>query len=51
MLKPKIPDFFEGIKIEPTLLHGDLRAENVGQTDSNPGLNYFQYIMNSVEKR
>ena len=29
-------DFFQGIDIKPSLLHGDLWSGNYGQVDSNP---------------
>ena len=36
-LAPLIPKFFEGLTIEPALLHGDLWSGNVAETDSGPG--------------
>lgn len=35
-LAPLIPKFFEGLTIEPALLHGDLWSGNVAETDSGP---------------
>ncbi|GAV03164.1 hypothetical protein RvY_13632-2 [Ramazzottius varieornatus] len=31
-MKPKIPSFFKGIVVQPSLLHGDLWGGNIGQT-------------------
>ena len=36
-LKHKLPRFFEGLVIKPSLLHGDLWAGNAAQTSSGPG--------------
>ena len=36
-LKQKIPEFFVGIEIRPSLLHGDLWSGNAGQVDGKPG--------------
>ena len=36
LLKEKMGDFFQGIDIKPSLLHGDLWSGNYGQVDSNP---------------
>lgn len=33
----KIPGLFEGIVIEPALLHGDLWSGNVGESEDGPG--------------
>ena len=35
-LKQKWPDFFEGIEIKPSLLHGDLWSGNAGQVGNEP---------------
>lgn len=40
-LKPKIPSFFEGIQVEPSLLHGDLWSGNSGETKDGPGLHTY----------
>ena len=37
-LKAKIPSFFEGIPIEPSLLHGDLWQGNASETKDCPGI-------------
>ena len=38
-LKPKIPRFFEGIEIKPSLLHGDLWSGNAGSINNKePGI-------------
>ena len=36
-LKPKIPEFFSGLDVKPSLLHGDLWSGNAGQADGRPG--------------
>ena len=36
-LKSKIPDFFKEIKVEPSLLHGDLWSGNAGEDSNGPG--------------
>jgi fructosamine-3-kinase len=36
LLKEKIGDFFKGLDIKPSLLHGDLWSGNYGQVDSDP---------------
>ena len=36
LLKQKMGDFFKGLDIKPSLLHGDLWSGNYGQVDSNP---------------
>jgi len=36
-LKQKIPEFFVGIQVKPSLLHGDLWSGNAGQVDGKPG--------------
>lgn len=38
-LNLKIPGFFVGIDIKPSLLHGDLWSGNVAETDEGPGMN------------
>ncbi|EDO41346.1 predicted protein [Nematostella vectensis] len=35
-LKAKIPEYFAGLDIKPSLLHGDLWGGNVGEVESNP---------------
>ena len=37
-LQLKIPEFFKGIDIKPSLLHGDLWSGNVAEMDDGPGL-------------
>ncbi len=37
MVQRKIPSFFTGIEIEPSLLHGDLWSGNAAESDSGPG--------------
>lgn len=39
-LRSKIGSFFEGIEIEPALLHGDLWSGNVGENEEGPGTDY-----------
>ena len=39
-LKPKIPEFFSGLDVKPSLLHGDLWSGNAGQADGRPGKNF-----------
>ena len=34
----KIPEFFKGIDIKPSLLHGDLWSGNAAEMDDGPGL-------------
>lgn len=41
LLKPKIPEFFKGIDVKPSLVHGNLRSENIGRSGSKPGYNNF----------
>jgi len=36
LLKEKMGEFFQGLDIKPSLLHGDLWSGNYGQVDSNP---------------
>ena len=35
-LKSKLPDFFDGLDIKPSLLHGDLWSGNTGQVGTDP---------------
>ncbi|XP_046399527.1 ketosamine-3-kinase-like isoform X2 [Ischnura elegans] len=37
-LQLKIPKFFEGIEVKPSLLHGDLWGGNVAETGDGPGI-------------
>ena len=37
-LQLKIPEFFKGMDIKPSLLHGDLWSGNVAEMDDGPGL-------------
>lgn len=37
-LHARISRFFEGIVIEPALLHGDLWSGNVGENEEGPGI-------------
>ena len=37
-LKEKIPDFFHGLDIKPSLLHGDLWSGNAGQVGIEPAI-------------
>ena len=37
-LKPKVSAMFEGIEVEPSLLHGDLWSGNFSETVDAPGL-------------
>ena len=37
-LRTRISRFFEGIVIEPALLHGDLWSGNVGENEEGPGI-------------
>ena len=36
-MKCIIPEFFQGIDVKPSLLHGDLWSGNAGTVDGNPG--------------
>ena len=36
-LKTIMPQFFEGIEVKPSLLHGDLWSGNAGTVDGKPG--------------
>ena len=36
-LKDIMPQFFEGIDVKPSLLHGDLWSGNAGTVDGQPG--------------
>lgn len=45
-LQLKIHKFFEGIKIEPSLLHGDLWSGNMAETISGPGKRSVVFITN-----
>lgn len=50
-LKPKIPKFFEGIEVKPSLLHGDLLPANVAEANYKPGLvfiNTFNRVLTKV---
>jgi fructosamine-3-kinase len=38
-LKPKVPEFFSGVRVKPALLHGDLWSGNAGQAEGKPGAN------------
>jgi fructosamine-3-kinase len=44
-LKLKLPSFFSGLEILPSLLHGDLWGGNVGETCERPGkiIIYFTF--------
>ena len=33
----KFPKFFQDVKIEPALLHGDMCGDNVAENDEGPG--------------
>ncbi|XP_054259340.1 ketosamine-3-kinase-like [Macrosteles quadrilineatus] len=35
-LKEKIPSFFEGIEVNPSIVHGDFWGGNVGETSTHP---------------
>ena len=37
-LKTIMPQFFEGIEVKPSLLHGDLWSGNAGTVDGKPGI-------------
>lgn len=37
-LRGKIPSLFEGLSIEPALLHGDMWSGNVGEDEEGPGI-------------
>ena len=37
-LKAIMPQFFEGIEVKPSLLHGDLWSGNAGTVDGKPGI-------------
>jgi len=36
-LKSKIPEFFKGVDVKPSLLHGDLWSGNVAEIQGGPG--------------
>ena len=36
-LKDIMPQFFEGLNVKPSLLHGDLWSGNAGTVDGQPG--------------
>ena len=36
-LKAIMPQFFEGIEVKPSILHGDLWSGNAGTVDGKPG--------------
>ena len=38
VLRGKISGLFEGIEIQPALLHGDLWSGNVGENAKGPGM-------------
>ena len=42
-LQPKIPEYFKGLDVQPSLLHGDLWGGNAAETDSKPG-NYYETL-------
>lgn len=44
-LRAKIPLFFKGIEVKPSLLHGDLWAENAAQKGSKPGKNFINLLL------
>lgn len=48
-LKSKIPSFFEGICVEPSLLHGDLWSGNSGEDANGPSKYFFKNNICSPE--
>ena len=60
LLKAKMPEFFEGLDIKPSLLHGDLWSGNAGQVGSDPGTDsrstitfqkYCEFVLHEVSKK
>ena len=49
-LKEIIPQFFIGLDVKPSLLHGDLWSGNAGTVDGKPGSIIF-IISNFAESR
>lgn len=47
-LKAKIPQYFEGLEVKPSLLHGDLWGGNIGQIETGPGILMFFYNLLSL---
>lgn len=47
MLKPKIPEYFKGLDIKPTLLHGDFWEGNIALYKSKPSSVFVLYILYS----
>lgn len=35
-LMPKVPDFFKGLEVKPSLVHGDLWGGNAAELDDRP---------------
>ena len=48
-LQLKIPEFFKGMDIKPSLLHGDLWSGNAAETEDGPLVSlYFQLILRNI---
>ena len=43
-LKDIMPQFFEGLNVKPSLLHGDLWSGNAGTVDGQPGVIIDRYL-------
>ena len=47
-LERKIAGLFEGIEIQPALLHGDLWSGNVAQTSTEPGIGWCSLLCSGI---
>ena len=49
-LQMKIPEFFKGIDIKPSLLHGDLWSGNAAEMDDGPGSSFYIHVVHFTFK-
>lgn len=43
-LRDRIPSFFQGVSVDPSLLHGDLWNGNAYEVDDEPGTRLFPLV-------